>query len=73
VRAVATCESCSLDIFTTGEPSRSFHGEGQVRQVLIGPASCRVPPGYGDRHTLKVWVGTGETRLRSLVSKDRLL
>src|SRR5881409_162972 len=54
-----------------GEPSRSRHGEGHVRQVLIGPASCRVPPGYRDRHALKVWVGTGETRLRSLVSKDQ--
>jgi RNA-directed DNA polymerase len=71
VWAVATCESCSLDIFTTGEPSRSSHGEGDVRQGLIGLASCRVPPGYGDRHALKVWVGTGETRLCSLVSKDR--
>ena len=54
-----------------GEPSRSCHGEGHVRQGLIGPASCRVPPGYWERHALKVWVGTGETRLRSLVSKDR--
>jgi RNA-directed DNA polymerase len=54
-----------------GEPSRSLHGEGHVRQVLIGPASCRVPPGYVDRHALKVWFGTGETRLCSLVSKDR--
>ena len=34
-------------------------------------ATCRVPPGYGDRHALKVWFGRGETRLRSLVSKDR--
>ena len=68
--AVATCESCSLDIFTTGEPRRSYHGEGHVRQGLIGPASCRVPPGYWDRHALKVWVGTGETRLCRLVSKD---
>jgi len=28
-------------------------------------------PGYGERHARTVWVGTGETRLRSLVSKDR--
>src|SRR5438105_12022578 len=34
-------------------------------------ATCRVPPGYGDRYVLKVRSGTGETRLRSLVSKDR--
>jgi RNA-directed DNA polymerase len=31
----------------------------------------RVPSGYGERHVRTVWVGTGETRLRSLVSKDR--
>ena len=31
----------------------------------------RVPPGYGERHVRKVWVGTGEARLCSLVSKDR--
>src|SRR3989337_415631 len=31
----------------------------------------RVPPGYGERHVLRVWFGSGETRLRSLVSKDR--
>lgn len=54
-----------------GEPSRSFHGEGHVRQVQIGTLGCRVPPGYGDRYVLRVRSGTGETRLRSLVSKDR--
>jgi RNA-directed DNA polymerase len=31
----------------------------------------RVPSGYGERHVRKVWVGTGEARLCSLVSKDR--
>ena len=31
----------------------------------------RVPPGYGERHVRMAWFGTGETRLRSLVSKDR--
>jgi RNA-directed DNA polymerase len=31
----------------------------------------RVPSGYGERHVRRVWFGTGETRLRSLVSKDR--
>ena len=54
-----------------GEPSRSSHGEGQVRQVQIGTLGWRVPPGYGERHAFKVWFGTGEARLRSLVSKDR--
>jgi RNA-directed DNA polymerase len=31
----------------------------------------RVPSGYGDRHVRTVRFGTGEARLRSLVSKDR--
>ncbi len=31
----------------------------------------RVPPGYGERHVRTVRFGTGEARLRSLVSKDR--
>src|SRR5947209_14627010 len=31
----------------------------------------RVPSGYGDRHVRTVGFGTGEARLRSLVSKDR--
>jgi hypothetical protein len=31
----------------------------------------RVPSGYGERHVRTVWFGTGETRLPSLVSKDR--
>ena len=36
-----------------------------------GHALGRVPPGYGDRHARTAWFGTGEARLRSLVSKDR--
>jgi len=36
-----------------------------------GHAPHLVPPGYGERHLRKAWFGTGETRLRSLVSKDR--
>ena len=65
-------ESCSLVKSTTGEPSRSFHGEGHVRPTgdpdmpLVG--SLR---GMGERHVRTVRSGTGETRLRSLVSKDR--
>jgi len=31
----------------------------------------RVLSGYGERHVRTVWFGTGETRLSSLVSKDR--
>jgi RNA-directed DNA polymerase len=36
-----------------------------------GDALGRVPSGYGERHVRTVWVGTGEARLASLVSKDR--
>ena len=36
-----------------------------------GHAPGRVLPGYGERHVRTAWFGTGETRLRSLVSKDR--
>ena len=36
-----------------------------------GHAHGRVLPGYGERHVRTVWFGTGETRLASLVSKDR--
>jgi RNA-directed DNA polymerase len=35
-----------------------------------GDALGRVPSGYGERHVCKGWVGTGEARLVSLVSKD---
>jgi len=36
-----------------------------------GHALGRVLPGYGERHVRTAWFGTGEARLRSLVSKDR--
>jgi hypothetical protein len=62
---------CSLVRLTIGEPSRSFHGEGHVRQSwfrigcggsLRGRETCtRVRSDHGTR----------ETRLASLVSKDR--
>ena len=39
--------------------------------VLVPDWVRRVPPGYGELHARKVWVGTRETRLRSFVSKDR--
>jgi hypothetical protein len=61
---------CSLVRFTIGEPSRSCHGEGHVRQSwfrigyggsLRGRETCtRVRSDHGTR----------ETRLASLVSKD---
>jgi hypothetical protein len=62
---------CSLVTDTIGEPSRSCHGEGHVRQSwfrigcggsLRGRETCT--RARSDR-------GTGEARLRSLVSKDR--
>ena len=63
---------CSLVRSTIGEPSRSFHGEGHVRQSwfriglggsLRGRETCT--RARSDR-------GTGEARLASLVSKDRV-
>lgn len=39
--------------------------------LVFRTVRCRVPPGYGERHVHKGSFGTGETRLRSLVSKDR--
>ncbi len=65
----AGCD-CSLVTSTTGEPSRSSHGEGHVCRVEFR-SRLRVPPGYGKLHARKVWFGTRETRLSSLVSKDR--
>ena len=37
-----------------------------------GHAHDRVLPGYRERHVRKEWFGTGEARLASLVSKDRM-
>ena len=71
-RSAIRRESCSLVTFTTGEPSRSCHGEGpRPTYRRSGGAPGRVPPGYGERHVRMVWFGTGEARLPSLVSKDR--
>jgi len=62
---------CSLVIRTIGEPSRSCHGEGHVRQSwfrigcggsLRGRETCT--RARSDR-------GTGEARLASVVSEDR--
>jgi hypothetical protein len=62
---------CSLVTVTIGEPSRSCHGEGHVRQSwfrigcggsLRGTETCTCAK--SDR-------GTRETRLSSLVSEDR--
>ena len=63
--------NCSLVTETIGEPSRSCHGEGHVRQSLI-----RIGCGGSLRGTetctrARSDHGTRETRLASLVSKDR--
>ena len=40
-------------------------------RLALRNALGRVPSGYGERHVRTVGFGTGEARLRSLVSKDR--
>jgi len=65
----AGCD-CSLVRFTMGEPSRSCHGEGHVCRLEFR-SRRRVPPGYGELHARRVWFGTREARLSSLVSEDR--
>jgi len=71
-RSATRHESCSLVKFTTGEPSRSCHGEGPCptyrRSGIALVGSLR---GKGSGTYATVWFGTGETRLPSLVSKDR--
>ncbi len=62
---------CSLVTFTVGEPSRSCHGEGHVRQSWF-----RIGHGGSLRGTetctrAKSDHGTREARLASLVSEDR--
>src|SRR5438105_3485949 len=66
----AGCD-CSLVIGTIGEPSRSFHGEGHVRQSLIRIGHGGSPRGTGSCTRARSGHGTRETRLCSLVSKDR--
>jgi hypothetical protein len=62
---------CSLVTDTTGDPSRSCHGEGHVRQSHSG-IGCGGPLRGRETCTrARSDHGTRETRLRSLVSKDR--
>jgi hypothetical protein len=63
--------NCSLVTFTTGEPSRSCHGEGHVRQSLFRSGRGGSPRGRGTCTRARSDSGTRETRLGSLVSKDR--
>jgi len=62
---------CSLVTETIGEPSRSFHGEGHVRQSWFRIGCGGSLRGTGSCTRARSDHGTRETRLPSLVSKDR--
>ena len=62
---------CSLVIETIGEPSRSRHGEGHVRQSWFRIGRGGSPRGMGSCTRARSGHGTRETRLGSLVSEDR--
>jgi hypothetical protein len=66
----AGCD-CSLVRITIGEPSRSFHGEGHVRRSWFRIGSGGSLRGRGSCTRARSDRGTRETRLSSLVSKDR--
>ena len=63
---------CSLVKLTIGEPSRSCHGEGHVRQSWLRIGRGGSLRGRETCTRARFGHGTGETRLRSLVSEDRL-
>ena len=62
---------CSLVRLTIGEPSRSCHGEGHVRQSWFRIGCGGSLRGRETCTRARSDHGTGEARLRSLVSKDR--
>jgi hypothetical protein len=62
---------CSLVKVTTGEPSRSCHGEGHARQSWFRARHGGSPRGTETCTRARSDRGTWETRLASLVSKDR--
>ena len=62
---------CSLVRETIGEPSRSCRGEGHVHQSLIRIGCGGSLRGMGSCTRARSDHGTRETRLASLVSKDR--
>ena len=66
----AGCD-CSLVRFTIGEPSRSCHGEGHVRQSWFRIGCGGSLRGRGSCTRARSDHGTRETRLPGLVSKDR--
>ncbi len=63
---------CSLVRVTVGEPSRSFHGEGHVCQSWFRIGCGGSLRGRETCTRVRSGCGTRETRLCSLVSKDRL-
>jgi hypothetical protein len=63
--------NCSLVIITIGEPSRSFHGEGHVRQSQVRIGRGGSLRGRETCTRARSGCGTREARLGSLVSKDR--
>jgi len=62
---------CSLVKVTIGEPSRSCHGEGHVRQSWFRIGHGGSPRGMETCTRTRSDRGTWETRLASLLSKDR--
>jgi len=67
----AGCD-CSLVRCTIGEPSRSCHGEGHVRQSWFRIGCGGSLRGRGSCTRVRSDHGTREARLPSLVSRDRL-
>jgi hypothetical protein len=66
----AGCD-CSLVKQTIGEPSRSCHGEGHVRQSWFRIGCGGSLRGMGSCTRARSDCGTREARLPSLVSEDR--
>jgi hypothetical protein len=64
--------NCSLVRSTVGEPNRSFHGEGHVCQSWFRIGCGGSLRGRETCTRARSGCGTRETRLCSLVSKDRL-
>jgi hypothetical protein len=62
---------CSLVTLTIGEPSRSCHGEGHVRQSWFRIGCGGSPRGMETCTRARSDHGTRETRLPRLVSRDR--
>ncbi len=73
MRAVGLSEPSPAASSHLQRGSRAAHVTAKAAPGLTGVrhALGQVPSGYGERHVRKGWFGTGETRLASLVSKDR--